>query len=92
MIALQLIEDNPNSRILYITSVATNLLEFWDKVDALNHVNKYKAAYRMVLNLSNTVNENFCKETGNHNFTVLPVETYIICLRGELSRILANPS
>ena len=53
MIALQLIEDNPNSRILYITSVATNLLEFWDKVDALNHVNKYKAAYRMVLSLSN---------------------------------------
>ncbi|MBR1479211.1 MAG: DEAD/DEAH box helicase family protein [Lachnospiraceae bacterium] len=26
-IALQLIEDNPDARILYITSVATNLLE-----------------------------------------------------------------
>ena len=43
-IALQLIEDNPDARILYITSVATNLLEFWDKVDALGR--------RMVLNLS----------------------------------------
>ena len=29
-IALQLIEDNPDARILYITSLATNLLEFWD--------------------------------------------------------------
>ena len=44
-IALQLIEDNPDARILYITSLATNLLEFWDKVDALGR--------RMVLNLSN---------------------------------------
>lgn len=45
-IALQLIEDNPDARILYITSLATNLLEFWDKVDGLG-------GYRMVLNLSN---------------------------------------
>ena len=45
-IALQLIEDNPDARILYITSVATNLLEFWDKVEKLG-------GYRMVLNLSN---------------------------------------
>ena len=45
-IALQLIEDNPDARILYITSLATNLLEFWDKVEALG-------SYRMVLNLSN---------------------------------------
>lgn len=45
-IALQLIEDNPESRILYITSLATNLLEFWDKVEKLG-------SYRMVLNLSN---------------------------------------
>lgn len=44
-IALQLIQDNPDARILYITSVATNLLEFWDKVDKLG-------GYRMVLNLS----------------------------------------
>ncbi|MBR0034650.1 MAG: DEAD/DEAH box helicase family protein, partial [Synergistaceae bacterium] len=44
-IALQLIEDNPDARILYITSLATNLLEFWDKVDKLGR--------RMVLNLSN---------------------------------------
>ena len=44
-IALQLIEDNPDARILYITSVATNLLEFWDKVEKLG-------GYRMVLNLS----------------------------------------
>lgn len=44
-IALQLIEDNPDARILYITSLATNLLEFWDKVDSLGR--------RMVLNLSN---------------------------------------
>ena len=44
-IALQLIEDNPDARILYITSVATNLLEFWDKVEKLG-------SYRMVLNLS----------------------------------------
>jgi superfamily II DNA or RNA helicase len=43
-IALQLIEDNPDARILYITSVATNLLEFWDKVEKLGR--------RMVLNLS----------------------------------------
>lgn len=28
-IALQLIEDNPDARILYITSLATNLLEFY---------------------------------------------------------------
>ena len=48
MIALQLIEDNPNSRILYITSVATNLLEFWDKVDALNHVNAYHPKSRVI--------------------------------------------
>lgn len=45
-IALQLIEDNPEGRILYITSVATNLLEFWDKVEKLG-------GRRMVLNLSN---------------------------------------
>ena len=45
-IALQLIEDNPDARILYITSLATNLLEFWDKVEGLG-------SYRMVLNLSN---------------------------------------
>ena len=45
-IALQLIEDNPDARILYITSLATNLLEFWDKVEALG-------SYRMVMNLSN---------------------------------------
>ena len=45
-IALQLIEDNPDARILYITSLATNLLEFWDKVEKLG-------SYRMVLNLSN---------------------------------------
>ena len=45
-IALQLIEDNPDARILYITSVSTNLLEFWDKVEKLG-------GYRMVLNLSN---------------------------------------
>lgn len=45
-IALQLIEDHPDDRILYITSVATNLLEFWDKVEKLG-------SYRMVLNLSN---------------------------------------
>ena len=44
-IALQLIEDHPDDRILYITSVATNLLEFWDKVEKLG-------TYRMVLNLS----------------------------------------
>ena len=43
-IALQLIEDNPDARILYITSLATNLLEFWDKVPDAN---------RKVLNLSN---------------------------------------
>ena len=45
-IALQLIEDNKDARILYITSLATNLLEFWDKVDKLG-------GRRMVLNLSN---------------------------------------
>ena len=45
-IALQLIEDNPDARILYITSLATNLLEFWDKVDSIG-------TYRKVLNLSN---------------------------------------
>ena len=45
-IALQLIEDHPKDRILYITSVATNLLEFWDKVEKLG-------PYRMVLSLSN---------------------------------------
>ena len=45
-IALQLIEDNPDARILYITSLATNLLEFWDKVEKIGD-------YRMVLNLSN---------------------------------------
>ena len=45
MIALQLIEDKPKGRILYITSVATNLLEFWDKVEALGN-------RRMVLTLS----------------------------------------
>lgn len=44
-IALQYIEDHPDERGLYITSLATNLLEFWDKVDALGR--------RMVLNLSN---------------------------------------
>ena len=44
-IALQIIEDNPDARILYVTSVATNLLEFWDKVDKLG-------GRRMVLNLS----------------------------------------
>ena len=45
MIALQLIEDKPKARILYITSVATNLLEFWDKVENLGN-------RRMVLSLS----------------------------------------
>ena len=45
MIALQLIEDKPNDRILYITSVAANLLEFWDKVEELGN-------RRMVLSLS----------------------------------------
>ena len=45
-IALQLIENNPDKRILYITSLSTNLLEFWDKVDKLG-------GRRMVLNLSN---------------------------------------
>ena len=45
MIALQLIEDKPKARILYITSVATNLLEFWNKVEKLG-------SYRMVLGLS----------------------------------------
>ncbi|MBR2760180.1 MAG: DEAD/DEAH box helicase family protein [Solobacterium sp.] len=45
-IALQLIEDNKDARILYVTSVAVNLLEFWDKVDQLG-------GYRMVLNLTN---------------------------------------
>lgn len=44
-IALQYIEDHPDDRGLYITSVATNLLEFWDKVEKLG-------PYRMVLNLS----------------------------------------
>ena len=44
-IALQYIEDHPDDRGLYITSVATNLLEFWDKVEKLG-------SYRMVLNLS----------------------------------------
>ena len=44
-IALQYIEDHPDERGLYITSVATNLLEFWDKVEKLG-------GYRMVLNLS----------------------------------------
>lgn len=46
VIALSLIADNRKKRILYITSYAANLLEFWDKVDALG-------GYRMVLNLSN---------------------------------------
>ena len=45
MIALQLIEDRLDARILYITSVATNLLEFWDKVESLGN-------RRMVQNLS----------------------------------------
>lgn len=45
MIALQLIEDKPKARVLYITSVATNLLEFWDKVESLGN-------RRMVLSLS----------------------------------------
>ncbi len=49
-IALQLIEDNPDARILYITSLATNLLEFWDKVEKLG---EHPGSYRMVLNLSN---------------------------------------
>ena len=44
-IALQLIEDKPKARILYITSVATNLLEFWNKVEELG-------GRRMVLSLS----------------------------------------
>jgi len=44
-IALQYIEDHPDERGLYVTSVATNLLEFWDKVEKLG-------SYRMVLNLS----------------------------------------
>ena len=46
-IALQLIEENPDARILYITSLATNLLEFWNKIDSLSNV------YRKVLSLSN---------------------------------------
>lgn len=45
-IALQYIEDHPDDRGLYITSLATNLLEFWDKVDSIG-------TYRKVLNLSN---------------------------------------
>ena len=45
MIALQLIEDKARARILYITSVATNLMEFWDKVESLGN-------RRMVLSLS----------------------------------------
>ena len=49
-IALQLIEDNSDARILYITSPATNLLEFWDKVEKLG---EHPESYRMVLNLSN---------------------------------------
>ena len=46
VIALKLIADYAQKRILYITSYAANLLEFWDKIDALG-------GYRMVLNLSN---------------------------------------
>lgn len=45
-IALQLIQDYREKRILYITSISTNLLEFWDKVEKLG-------GYRMVLNLTN---------------------------------------
>ena len=55
-IALQLIEDNPDARILYITSLATNLLEFWDKVDKLGTGSKPGSKpvfFRKVLNLSN---------------------------------------
>lgn len=45
IIAMSIIEDNPDSRILYITSYAANLLEFWNKVEEMKN-------RRMVLNLS----------------------------------------
>ena len=45
VIALSLIQDYPDARILYITSYAANLLEFWDKVKEVDD-------RRLVLNLS----------------------------------------